>query len=59
MLSDGLYLDGQYTVFGRVIKGMEYIDMMKKGNSEDNGTVINPDKILKMRVLTANNLQND
>lgn len=31
--------------------------MIKKGNPEYNGKVINPDKILKMRVLTANNLQ--
>ena len=59
MLSDGLYLDGQYTAFGRVIKGMEYIDMIKKGNSEDNGTVVNHDKILKMRVLTTNNSTKD
>eukprot|EP00919_Chromeraceae_sp_WS-2016_P064409 GHVR01152437.1.p1 GENE.GHVR01152437.1~~GHVR01152437.1.p1 ORF type:complete len:194 (-),score=22.83 GHVR01152437.1:505-1086(-) len=59
MLNDGLYLDGRYTAFGRVIKGMEFVDMIKKGNPEYNGKVINPDKILKMRVLTANNLQND
>jgi peptidylprolyl isomerase len=59
MLNDGLYLDGKYTAFGRVIKGMEFVDMIKKGNPEYNGKVINPDKILKMRVLTANNLQND
>jgi peptidylprolyl isomerase len=57
MLNDGLYLDGKYTAFGRVIKGMEFVDMIKKGNPEYNGKVINPDKILKMRVLTANNLQ--
>jgi peptidylprolyl isomerase len=57
MLNDGLYLDGKYTAFGRVIKGMEFVDMIKKGNPEYNGKVINPDKIFKMRVLTANNLQ--
>ena len=55
MLSDELYLDGKYTAFGKVIKGMQFVDMIKKGNPEDNGKVMNPDKILKMRVLTANN----
>ena len=59
MLNDALYLDGKYTAFGRVIKGMEFVDMIKKGNPEHNGKVINPDKILKMRVLTANNLQDN
>ena len=55
MLSDELYLDGKYTAFGKVIKGMQFVDMIKKGNPEDNGKVMNPDKILKMRVLTTNN----
>ena len=59
MLNDGLYLDGKYTAFGKVIKGMEFVDMIKKGKPEYNGKVINPDKILKMRVLTANNLQDN
>ena len=55
MLNDALYLDGKYTAFGKVIKGMQFVDMIKKGNSKDNGKVINPDIILKMRVLTTNN----
>jgi peptidylprolyl isomerase len=40
------WLDGQYTVWGRVIEGMEHIDAVKKGN--ENGAVINPDKIISM-----------
>ncbi len=44
------FLDGQYTVWGKVVKGMEYVDMIKKGNSNANGAVTNPDKIVKMRV---------
>ncbi len=51
MLGDASYLDGQYTAFGKVIKGMEFIDMIKKGNSAMNGTVIDPDVIVRMTVI--------
>lgn len=47
---DATFLDGQYTVFGKVIEGMEYVDMIKKGNPQMNGTVQNPDVIVKMQV---------
>ena len=42
------HLDRQYTVFGKVIKGMEFVDMIKKGESQ-NGSVSNPDKIISLR----------
>jgi peptidylprolyl isomerase len=42
-------LDGQYTIFGQVVSGMQYIDALKKGDPES-GHVDNPDKIIKMRV---------
>ena len=48
--ADARFLDGQYTVFGKVIEGMEYVDMIKKGDSRMNGTVTNPDRIVKMQV---------
>lgn len=48
--ADARFLDGQYTVFGKVTQGMEYVDMIKKGDSRMNGTVTNPDKIVKMQV---------
>lgn len=48
VLKDSHYLDGQYTAWGRVIEGMEYVDRIKKGNPADNGTVTDPDKIVKM-----------
>ena len=38
------FLDRQYTVFGKVIEGMEFVDMITKGDG-DNGAVSNPDKI--------------
>ena len=44
------FLDGKYTVWGQVTKGMEYIDQIKKGSEGANGQVENPDKIVKMRV---------
>ena len=39
------HLDGQYTVFGKVIKGMEFVDKIKIGEGP-NGSVKNPDKII-------------
>ena len=41
------HLDRQYSVFGQVVKGMEFIDKIKKGN-EPNGSVDNPDKIISL-----------
>jgi peptidylprolyl isomerase len=43
-------LDGKYTVWGKIVSGMEYIDQVKKGDAARNGTVTNPDKIIKMQV---------
>ena len=42
------HLDRQYTVFGKVIEGMENIDKITKGN-DPNGSVSNPDKIISFR----------
>lgn len=47
---DARFLDKQYTVFGKVTEGMEYVDMIKKGTSANNGSVSNPDVIVKMQV---------
>jgi cyclophilin family peptidyl-prolyl cis-trans isomerase len=43
-------LDGQYTIWGSVTAGMDYIDKIKKGDPARNGSVTNPDKIIKMQV---------
>jgi len=45
-------LDGQYTVFGRVIDGMDKIDGLKSGTMQNNGAVSNPDKIVKARIAS-------
>jgi len=43
------FLDRQYTVFGKVIEGMELVDKIKKGDSDDNGSVSDPDKIISFK----------
>ena len=45
---DTPHLDGQYTVWGEVIEGMEFVDAIKKGDPIKNGLVDDPDKIIKM-----------
>ena len=44
---DERFLDGQHTVWGRVVSGMEYVDMIKRGEPP-----MNPDIIVKMQVAT-------
>ncbi len=45
------FLDRQYTVWGRVIEGMEFVDMIKKApRSDQSGTVRDPDKIISLKV---------
>jgi peptidylprolyl isomerase len=51
MLEDAPHLDGQYTVFGKVIEGMEFVDNIKKGSSANNGSVTNPDKIISLKLV--------
>ena len=43
------FLDRQYTVFGKVIEGMEFVDNIKRGDQNNNGAVDNPDKILSFK----------
>ena len=45
------FLDRQYTVFGKIVEGMEYVDKIKKGDSDQNGSVENPDKIISFKSL--------
>ena len=42
-------LDGQYTVFGKVIEGMEFVDKIKRGDENNNGSVSDPDKIISFK----------
>ena len=43
------FLDRQYTVFGKVIEGMEFVDKIKRGDSDNNGSVSDPDKIISFK----------
>ena len=43
------FLDRQYTVFGKVIEGMEYVDKIKRGDENNNGSVTDPDKIISFK----------
>ena len=45
------WLDGQYTVWGEVTSGMEFVDMLKKGHGAS-GMVDNPDEIVAMTVIS-------
>ena len=45
------FLDRQYTVFGKVIEGMEFVDKIKRGDENDNGSVSDPDKIISFKSL--------
>ena len=50
MFADGDWLNGQYTVFGEVVEGMDYIDNITRGEPP-----ANPDKIVKMQVAADAN----
>jgi peptidylprolyl isomerase len=50
MFAPAPHLDRQYTVWGQVVEGMEFVDMIKKGSPSRNGSVSEPDRIIKMQV---------
>ena len=43
------HLDRQYSAFGQVVSGMEFVDKIKKGDSNNNGAVTDPDKIISFK----------
>ena len=50
-LDDARFLDGQYTVWGEVVDGMEFVDKIKRGDRDPNGMVPAPqDKIIRLQV---------
>lgn len=49
MFADGGFLNGQYTVVGQVVAGMEYVDKIKRGEG-GNGEVTDPDRMIKVTV---------
>jgi cyclophilin family peptidyl-prolyl cis-trans isomerase len=49
MFAEGSFLNGQYTVVGQVVSGMDAVDKIKRGEG-GNGEVTNPDKMIKVTV---------
>jgi cyclophilin family peptidyl-prolyl cis-trans isomerase len=48
--ADSTFLDREYTLFGRVLSGMELVDALEKGPQSQNGAVANPDKIVSATI---------
>jgi peptidylprolyl isomerase len=46
-------LDGQYTIWGRVLSGMETVDAIKRGDQARNGAVTQPDRLARARLVPA------
>lgn len=50
MLDAATHLNGQYTIVGKVVSGMDHVDAIKKGSQSQNGSVTDPDKIISFRL---------
>ena len=50
---DAGFLDGQYTVWGKVVEGMEFVDMIKKGDDADNGSVAESERDVIVKMTLA------
>ncbi len=55
MFAPASSLNGQYTIVGNVEKGMEFVDKIKKGDAADNGSVSDPDRMVKVRIAADKN----
>jgi len=53
MFEDGHFLNNNYTVWGRVISGMEYVDNIKRG-AQGSGVVTDPDRMVRVHVASDN-----
>ena len=49
--ADAPFLNGQYTVFGEVIEGMEHVDGIRTGDPSRNGMVDDPDRMIRVRTV--------
>jgi peptidylprolyl isomerase len=54
MFAPAAPLDGQYTIIGEVVGGMELVDNIKKGDQAQNGAVTDPDRMIKVRIAADN-----
>ena len=51
MFDEGYFLNGQYTVFGRVIEGMDVVDAIKRGEGANGAVIGKPDAMTTVRVV--------
>jgi peptidylprolyl isomerase len=52
MFAPGAFLDGQYTVVGQVVAGMEVVDAIKRGRGQNGAVIGEPDRMVRVRVRT-------
>jgi peptidylprolyl isomerase len=52
MFADAPHLNGQYTVIGEVVSGMDVVDKLKKGSEAAGGAVTGPDTIVRARIAS-------
>jgi peptidylprolyl isomerase len=52
MFAPGAFLDGQYTVVGQVVQGMEVVDAIKRGRGQNGAVIGEPDRMVAVRVRT-------
>ncbi len=50
VLKDSTFLDGQYTVWGKVVSGMEFVDKIKTGDPKSGAVPPPPDKMIRVQV---------
>jgi peptidylprolyl isomerase len=50
VLDEASHLNGSYTVVGEIVSGMDVVDKLKKGSPAQNGSVSDPDRMLKVQV---------
>ena len=55
VFKDSNFLDGQYTVWGRVVSGMEFVDKIKKGAPGSGAVAAPQDKMIKVRLASDPN----
>jgi peptidylprolyl isomerase len=51
MFAPGPFLNGQYTVVGQVVSGMEVVDAIKRGRGQNGAVIGPPDRMVTLRVL--------
>jgi cyclophilin family peptidyl-prolyl cis-trans isomerase len=54
MFAPGDFLNGQYTIIGKVTEGMERVDAITKGDQANNGAVAAPDKMISVKIAADN-----